>query len=116
MPRPRRDQGEGLDGFARVVARASEFPQPLQALRSDPAPRPPHGTQEGDVVRRIHEEPQVGNDVLHLATLVERHAAHDPVRDAGTPERLLEGPRLGVRPVQHGKLVQPPHAAAGLDP
>ena len=115
VPRPRRDEREGLDGLARVAARAGELLQPLQTFRPDPAPRPAHGAHESDVIRRIHEKAQIGDDILHLATFVERDASHDPVRNAGSPERLLERPRLGVGPIEHRKLVQAPGAAAGLD-
>ena len=70
------------------------------ALGAD-APRgrvehPPHR----DAVHGIPEQPQVREHVLHLAPLIEGDAADHLVREAEAAEHVLDGSRLGVRPVE----------------
>src|SRR5207245_7181946 len=62
---------------------------------------PPDGT----AVVRIHDESQVRERVLGLSSRVEAHRAHDYVRDAAPPERVLEHSRLGVGAVKDGDVV-----------
>ena len=64
----------------------------------DPAHR--HG------VVRVHHDLQVGEDVLHFATVVELHAAYDLIGDAELDEQLLDDAALGVRPVEDGDVAQ----------
>ena len=61
---------------------------------------------QADDVRGILQHPQIGDDVLDLFAVVEPQAAEDPVRDAPVAERVLKGPRLGVRAVQDRDLAQ----------
>src|SRR3989304_4213157 len=53
--------------------------------------------------KRCGEEPQVGEQFLDLAPLVEACAADEAVGDVAADERLLQGPRLGVGAVHHGE-------------
>ena len=52
------------------------------------------------------KDPQVGQRVLDLLAGVEPRAAHDLVADAVAEARLLDRPRLGVRPVEDGDVAQ----------
>ncbi len=72
------------------------------ARRGDRAPK-------GDVVGRVDDQTQVGEQVLDLAPLVESHAAHDDVGNARPAERVLENARLGIGPVEERDItvVQP---------
>ena len=74
--------------------------------RAQPAPRRVHDAPERHRVGRVHRQPQVGEQVLHLAPLVERDAADDLVGDAALAQLGLERPRLRVRAVEHGHLAQ----------
>ena len=64
--------------------------QPIERRASDPARGGTDGAPEGDVVVRVHDQPQVREDVLDLLALVEPYAAHDDVRDAGAAQRILQ--------------------------
>ena len=67
---------------------------------TDPAPRDVDHPHERLVVRRVRDQPQIGEDVLHLAALVEAHGPHQPVGDPPEPERLLQRAGLRVGAVQ----------------
>jgi hypothetical protein len=62
-------------------------------------------TRKNDAtIERVHDQPQVGEHVLHLAALEERQPAHDLVRHAVLAQLGLERARLGVRAVEHGTV------------
>jgi hypothetical protein len=84
-------RGPGDEGLLRGAADA-----PLGAAQ-DAAP--------AHVVGRVQRRPRVGEDVLDLLAVVEAHPADDLGGDAALAQRLLEDPRLRVRPVQHGDVV-----------
>ena len=112
----------------RCRAGAARRRRPAARCRGPAPPRPdgrawpcrrraagaPMARRNGDVVERVHHEAQVRDDVLDLAPLVEAHAAHDQVRDARPPERVLEHARLGVGAVEdrHVAVVQRRRRAA----
>jgi hypothetical protein len=77
---------------------------PRQRGLPDPAPRRVGHAGEGDDVLRVAEDRQVGDRVLDLRPLVELRAADDLVADLAAHERVLEHPRLRVRPVEAGDL------------
>ena len=54
----------------------------------------------------VRERVQVGEDVLHLAPVVELHAADDPVRHSGAHERLLDDAALRVGAVEDGDVAE----------
>jgi hypothetical protein len=70
----------------------------------DAAPRRVGHPREGDDVLRVAEDRQVRDRVLDLRALVELRAADDLVADLAAHERVLEHPRLRVRPVEAGDL------------
>ena len=70
----------------------------------DPAPRRVGHARERDAVLRVGEQRQVGDRVLDLRALVELRAADDLVADLAADERVLEDPRLRVRPVEDRDL------------
>ena len=80
-------------------------------VRLRPVPDPALGHVEdpaqADVVGRVGHDPQVGQDVADLAALVEARAAHDLVRQPGPDEHLLQGPGLGIGPVEHRDVTVP---------
>ena len=53
---------------------------------------------------RVNHQAEVGDDVLNLLALVERQPAIDAVVDAVLPKLLLKDSRLGIRPVENGKV------------
>ena len=85
--------------------RAGRAPCAPRPARAPPAPSPRRGVfqtrQNATASAGLHHQPQVGEQVLHLAALVERHAAHDLVRHAALAQLGLERARLGVGAVQH---------------
>ncbi len=89
----------------RGPARRGVGPQPLQGLVADAAGRPVHHALHVEVGAGREGQPEVGGRVLHLGPIVEAGAADDDVRDARRPERRLDGPGLGVGPVEDGDLV-----------
>ena len=70
----------------------------------DPAPRRVDDPRERDDVLRVAEHRQVGDRVLDLGALVELRAADDLVGDVAPHERVLDDPRLRVRPVEDRDL------------
>ncbi len=71
------------------------------------APRRVDHPLQGDRVGGIGHQLEIGQHVPHFLALVELQAAHDLIRDPGTPQGILQRPGLGVGPVQDG------HIAAG---
>ncbi len=70
---------------------------------ADLAPRGVDHAQEGGVVVRVHQQPQVAHDVLHLGEGEERGATGDGVGDALLAQGPLEQPRLVVAAVEDGE-------------
>ena len=67
--------------------------------------------------RRVGDQPQVGEQVLHLAPLVEADRADEPIGDPRAAERLFQRPRLRVGAVEHrhvGVAADSPAGAAAL--
>ena len=64
-----------------------------------------HDALEGFVVVDIDRQFEIGHHVLDLGPLEERVPGVDQVRQIPFPEGLLEGARLGIRPVQDGKIL-----------
>ena len=61
---------------------------------------PPHGF----VVLRIHEQPEVGEDILHFLAAVKLGSADDDVVNAFAAQGLFDEPGLSVRPVKDGDV------------
>ena len=89
-------------GGARLVAQAAR--------------RRVQDAREREGVVRIPDQPQVGQRVLHLAALIERHPADDLIRESERAELVLDRARLRVRPVQNGDVPRPVRLALTLQP
>ena len=61
--------------------------------------------QQVAVIGRVRRGTQVSDSVLNFAPVIELGAPHDPVGDALTRQHFLQGTRLGIGPVKHGKVV-----------
>ena len=59
---------------------------------------------EGHRVGVVADQAQVGEQVAHLAAVVEARPADDAVADALLDAGLLDGARLRVRAVHHGEV------------
>ena len=59
-----------------------------------------------NIVVRIGDKAQVGDDVLHLLPLVELHPAHDLIRYAIAQAGFFQRPRLRVHSVHHGDVAK----------
>ena len=74
--------------------------------------------RQADGIVGVVHQPQVGNDILHLPTLVEAGAAHQPVLDAVPQEGLLQDAGLEVGAVHHRYVskvvIVVPHQALDL--
>ena len=116
---PRAVASSGLAHWRAVCPRIAE------ARLAEAAPRNPDRAEERFVVRRIRDEPQVCEQVLHLPPLVEADGADQPVGHAGPAERLfqraalrvgaVEDRHLGVAPVAGGApALQLAHHPLGL--
>ena len=81
----------------------SRFGSELKRRAADSTRRISQDPQEGIVVIGIKQCPEVGDDILHLATVEEALSSHDAVRNLPFAEHLLELPRLGIHPVEDGK-------------
>src|SRR6476619_5276039 len=65
-----------------------------------------HHSTPAHLVVGVHQRAQVGEDVLHLAPVVELHAADDAVGHAGAHEGLLDHAALRVGPVEDGDVAE----------
>ena len=72
-----------------------------EAGLAEAAPRNGDGAEKRLVIGRVGEQPQVGQEVLHLAPLVEADRADEAIRDARPTERLFQRPRLRIGPIEH---------------
>ncbi len=59
---------------------------------------------DADFVEGIRRQPQIGQRILHLATVVELGAAHHLVRHAAVGERLFHHAALRVGSVEHREI------------
>ena len=96
---------EGVGGGAVLEGGQGRLP--------DPARGRVHDALEGDVVGVVGDDPQVGQRVADLFTLVERRAASDRVRHPLLPERLFQHARERVGAVQDGHV--PPSEGRARD-
>ena len=71
---------------------------------ADPARGRVDDAAERLVVLRVDDQPHVGEQVLDLLALIERHAAVYLVGYVPVAQRLLQRPRLRVGAIQHGRL------------
>ena len=62
-------------------------------------------TKQGLVVGRVDHQTEIGQRVLYLPALVERHAAIDAVGDTQLAELVFYHARLGIGAVQHRVVV-----------
>ena len=76
-----------------------------QGAVADAAVRDVDHAHQGHGVERILDQAQVGEQVLHLAALVEARAADEPVGDAAADELLFNGAGLRVRAVHDGDVL-----------
>ena len=111
--------GEGLDGGVEGEAPARRpAAQLVEGAAADPAGGDVDHPLQADVVDGVADEPQVGDDVLHLAALVEAGGPHQVVGEPVAHERLFEGAGLGVGAVEDGHVGVAPaflaHQAADL--
>ena len=101
--------GEGLlqpqleaGGKQALAALVGVVAQLLQGGGANLAARQVHHSQEGVVIIRIHQQPQVGHDVLDLGTGEKRGATADAIGDAVLHQHLLQEPRLVIAAIEHG--------------
>src|SRR5207245_6643556 len=82
------------------LLRAGEGQEALARLVADAARRDVQYTRQGDrVLRRAHEA-HVREDVLHLAALIEGHAADDLIREPERAKDILDRTALRVGAVE----------------
>src|SRR5262249_5414616 len=93
-------------GGRRAPPRRPRPPGAAGRAPPDPARRSPKPPPEGEIVRGIRDEPEVGERVLDLPPLVEPDTTHDLVGKPSRPEGILQHARLGVHPVEHGDAVE----------
>src|SRR5207302_2702089 len=90
---------------------AGETDQPVDCNLADLPARNVDDPRKAHRVRRIGEDPQVGEQVLHLAPLPELDPADQPVGYPAPDEDVLEAARLRVGPVEDREVsVLPPLA------
>ena len=88
---------------ASVEAASELFPVALRALLAD-ARQELDEAQERKLVRRVQEQPQVGEDVLDVDLLEDADAGGDPEGDFHPGERHLDVDGLEVAAVEHGHV------------
>ena len=84
-------------------------------LGAEPPRRRVDDPREREGVLRVPQEPEVRQHVLHLASLIEGDTADHLVGEAERAERVLDGPRLRVRPVQDGDVAHPVRLTFALE-
>lgn len=62
-------------------------------------------TLESDIVTRVEDISEVGDDVFHLFTIEESESAEDLIRDSLSDEDLLKGRGLCIGPVEDSEVV-----------
>ena len=77
----------------------------LQGGGADAACGVVHHAFEGFLVVEIGDQAEVGDDVLDLFALIERHATVDAVGDVVFAQGILERTALGVGAVENGDLI-----------
>ncbi len=116
--------GETTDRVRRPGGQARDLVHPVQGVgegdtlafgkgrehRLGPVADPPLGHVEDAPqvhrVRRVHQHPQVGEQVPDLTALVEAHPADHPVGQANSDEDLFKNPALGVGAVEDRDLAR----------
>ncbi len=121
----RRKTGQGLAADAGRLAAADDV-RKRNAVLAPVAVHPGHAgvanAPFGDVddaferhlVRRVGDGTQVREQILDLGPVVEARAPHDLVRDIPPDQLFLDGPALGVGPVEDGDV--PPTEARHRPP
>ena len=99
-------EARGVEERPRPALRGGE--QHGDAGVTQPALGHPDGAQERFVVGRVGDQPEVGEQVLHLAPFIEAGGTDEAVGHAGPPERLLERARLGVGAIEYRHLLERP--------
>ena len=107
------DAGDGLAPRRRLAGvpdGEARGPRVLREARQRRIADAPRGhvddAQQARLVEAVMDQPQVGDEILDLAPLVEAHAPDQAVGDAVAHERVLDGARLRIRAVEHGDLAQ----------
>ncbi|MNV01748.1 hypothetical protein D3C71_919660 [compost metagenome] len=90
-----------------LAALVGVLPQLLKRGGADFPARQIDHPQEGGVLIRIHQQLEVGHDVLDLGAGEKRGAARDTVGNAVGHQRLLEDARLMVAPIEDGVILKP---------
>ena len=88
----------------RVAHPGRALEQHLFGPAADAPPRLVQDPAQGEVVLRVGDDPQVGDQVLDLGTLVEPDPGDQAVGDLAAQQLVLDGPGLRVRPHQHGHV------------
>ena len=101
----------GLGGLRQRIeerqpVRRAPFLEPLERRVADPPRGDVRHALHADVVGRVVHQPQVREQVLDLAPLVELGAGDDGVRDGLAAQRRFEDARLGVEPVEDGDVAR----------
>ncbi|MNG93154.1 hypothetical protein D3C79_521110 [compost metagenome] len=94
-------------GKQALAALVGVLPQLLEGGGADFPARQIDHPQEGGVFVRIHQQLEVGHDVLDLGAGEKRGAARDTVGNAVGHQRLLEDARLMVAPIEDGVILKP---------
>ena len=96
----------------------SPGPQDVERLRAETATQRHVVDDPGqaDLVGRVVQEAEDGQDVLDLLAVVEADAADDPVGDVADPKRLLQDAALRRRPVHDRDVVAIQPLAASQAP
>ena len=92
------DAGHGLPEGRLVLG--GPGPHAGDARLADAAGRAVDDAHEAQIVTGVDADPQVGDEILDLLTVVEGHGPDDTVRHGGLDEGLLEAARLGVRAIE----------------
>ena len=61
-------------------------------------------TQQTDRVGRIHQQPQIGQQILDFATIVETQPPHHDVGNTPAHQGFLDRARLGIGAIQHSHV------------
>ena len=94
-------------GKQALAALIGILPQFFEGSGANLAARQVNHPQEGGVLIRIHQQLEVGHDVLDLGAGEKRGAAGDAVRNPVGHQRLLEDARLMVAPIEDGVILEP---------
>src|SRR6185312_9693887 len=83
-------------------------PERFERAFPDSTSGPVDDPSERGIVARIGDDAKDAEGVLHFLSLKKGHSAHDLVRNALAPERLLENPALSVGAVKDREILPRP--------